>query len=792
MSVLPPPDPRGYRVVTTYEPPPPHQKVIYVKQAAMATPATTASGAPTASLVTPPSMKSHIVTPGRSHTRPCTRTLSPVSSALATPFRTTLGDPAGVVDAGKFPVAASHIQAETGGPDGPSVDVPTSRLTGSWGGGLSQSTTASPTALRSMLKEFENLLNMERAQKALALEARDKEIDSLKYQLLHHEQTLRAHPGQPQQQLDFTALLQTKEGELRSLLQLKTKEIEVLQQRLQAEEKLRHELTASCALSPTRAPAAATEQETARLRRQITNLEGRLKQAEVVADTRQQQYQSLLKELAVKESLVSRVRQLHPEDVALQTADNKTAMQLDYLETEVTSMRKLIDDLVFEKQELQQLLIQKDKQLAVMTGVDPNEASAVQLSMQAISMVQDATQLKEQIRALEVELVATNRKAQDFKERFEETYNKLAEKRQEAAVLVEALGARDLRIAKLDSLAQLREKELMQLRDDMRISICKEREQAARLQTELKILEDTHVKLREELSIRDDNALNLKSEIVRQSRYNQSAEERINVLGRELEEAQKHLQRLIKQNVAKDKYMLELERRMKENDVKRQATYLTELAKHRRLQLNLRLKEDDCRLALHDKDDQIVNLQTDLKASTKQVAAVKQLLLHSSSDSPTSTAVNKKKGDVHPNGRRGTPLGPKPAKRSPSSESPLRPQTDHPPPVLHSSPVVPDDPKRLDPVGTGIFATDSGVSSSSETDAIDAALKVMLRKPEWRTLKPLFFRLSSGVYLFGAQRVGLRWTPEGKLLGQPNVTVNEWYPFDAFVGQLVVAGTANT
>lgn len=31
---------------------------------------------------------------------------------------------------------------------------------------------------------------------------------------------------------------------------------------------------------------------------------------------------------------------------------------------------------------------------------------------------------------------------------------------------------------------------------------------------------------------------------------------------------------LIKQNVAKDQYMLELEKRMKDNDVKRQATYL--------------------------------------------------------------------------------------------------------------------------------------------------------------------------------------------------------------------------
>lgn len=72
--------------------------------------------------------------------------------------------------------------------------------------------------------------------------------------------------------------------------------------------------------------------------------------------------------------------------------------------------------------------------------------------------------------------------------------------------------------------------------------------------------------------------------------------------------------------------MVQLEKKMKDNDVKRQATYLEEIAKTRRLQLNMKLRADDARHELHHREEQIANLKTELLTYNKQVDAVKNLV----------------------------------------------------------------------------------------------------------------------------------------------------------------------
>lgn len=56
-----------------------------------------------------------------------------------------------------------------------------------------------------------------------------------------------------------------------------------------------------------------------------------------------------------------------------------------------------------------------------------------------------------------------------------------------------------------------------------------------------------------------------------------------------------------------------------------------EVAKNRKLQLDMRLREDDARHVILDKEEQIATLKNDLLTSTKQVDAVKTLLLSATS-----------------------------------------------------------------------------------------------------------------------------------------------------------------
>lgn len=58
------------------------------------------------------------------------------------------------------------------------------------------------------------------------------------------------------------------------------------------------------------------------------------------------------------------------------------------------------------------------------------------------------------------------------------------------------------------------------------------------------------------------------------------------------------------------------------------------MAKNRKLQLDIRLREDDARHALYDKEEQIANLKTELFSSAKHADVVKSLLISATSLHP--------------------------------------------------------------------------------------------------------------------------------------------------------------
>lgn len=376
------------------------------------------------------------------------------------------------------------------------------------------------------------------------------------------------------------------------------------------------------------------------LKRHLDHAEQQRRQAETVAAERQKQYQNILKDLAVSEGLIEWYKQCCPDDPALHDSVCKTASQLDYLESEAARMRKIIDDLSFEKQELQQLLIQKEKQLTLLSEVDPSspETSAIHLGVKAIAMAREATNYREKICDLEADIKNTQEELCKTRTLLEDTVQKLTEKRHEATTLVETLAAKDMRIARLETLMHHHDAEQNRQREEQRLAFMREKEKAGRLEGEIQIAMQQQTRLREELARRDDTILTLKSEVIRQSKYNQNAETRLDALTAELTEAQQALDIATQQSIEKDKCLHELEQRLKQKNLQFQESCLSDFVKSRQLKLSMRLQEDEALQTLQLRDAQISRLRSSLASSTQQVTAVKNALLQAEPTFPEQPA----------------------------------------------------------------------------------------------------------------------------------------------------------
>lgn len=133
---------------------------------------------------------------------------------------------------------------------------------------------------------------------------------------------------------------------------------------------------------------------------------------------------------------------------------------IEQKEEENRLLSRRIEGLRDERRDMKELLIQKDRQLAAAIGsTDPDckEASAVQLGVKAISMVQDNVELKEKIRILEADVLALQDEKQRREALLDETFKKLSDKRTEAAGLLEMISQRDMKIARVETFLQVGE-----------------------------------------------------------------------------------------------------------------------------------------------------------------------------------------------------------------------------------------------------------------------------------------------------------------------------------------------
>lgn len=271
-------------------------------------------------------------------------------------------------------------------------------------------------------------------------------------------------------------------------------------------------------------------------RHQIETLEMNLNQeikkrqkAETFASIRQKQYQEILHHMTICEEILNWFKERYPDNLNLDEFKSKSADQLIYNEKELFRMQKIIQNMTFEKELFQKVLIQRDKELLALKNINPTlkSLSALELTTKAVSLLQESKKSEEIISNNAAQLENAKGKIIELQEEITKLKQQLEKTRTEKTSALLLLEKCNIRLGKLE--VELEERKLQEnisKEEDVAASN-RQTEQYLRLVDELDIATEQLAKFREELAFRDNLIVTLKSEIVRQSIYNQNAEAQI-------------------------------------------------------------------------------------------------------------------------------------------------------------------------------------------------------------------------------------------------------------------------
>ncbi|CBZ53302.1 putative high molecular mass nuclear antigen [Neospora caninum Liverpool] len=323
-------------------------------------------------------------------------------------------------------------------------------------------------------------------------------------------------------------------------------------------------------------------------------------------------------DLLMKDAVISALKAGDDSDLPdVRTVDAVKTLREKEEENRLLSRR--LEAMREERRDMRELLLQKDKQLAAAMSVsdtEAKEASAVQLGVQAIAMVQDSVELREKMKRLDAELAALKEEKGRRELLLEETFRKLTDKRKEAAGLLEMVSQRDMKLARVETFLQQRNRDYDQLQEESRAALRAEAARVEKSEEEIKILQEQQGALKNIVASRDEKVTCLQNEVVRRDALIKQLEQRLKVLSQDLEQSAGHLQQLLRASAAKDAYLFELESQLRRNEVERQASYLAEVSRTRRLALETRLKEEECRAALNDKEEALASAQHELSRNS--------------------------------------------------------------------------------------------------------------------------------------------------------------------------------
>lgn len=462
-------------------------------------------------------------------------------------------------------------------------------------------------------------------------------------------------------------------------------------------------------------------------------------------------------------------------------------------------MRKRLDLLRHERQELIELLLQKERQAAVLETVDPTakEASALQLGVQAISMVHSASELREKLKIAEAEIKKLRAERVAADELQQDTFGKLTDKRREAAELLELVSQRDMKVARVEAYLQHKSRELELLAARAKERLEKEQRMREEVKQEYLVATEQCNAFKASVSNRDQKIVQLQGEVVRRDTLLKSLEERVRVLSEDLSGAHAQLQQMIRGMAAKDAYMQELEAQLRKNDTERQLAYLTEVSESRKLAYETRIQQDQCRAALNDKQEKLAAAKQELlqsqtamerirtaigAATSTENSYVRSPVLQSSAFHAHAPELELGPADL------ATDIPSVPVKQSlrsmtadflvskPASSPPARCMSKQPPSTFiqalngasHPSSTLkmPTRVRTASPHGPGTSASEHFCPPYSPVpgDAVDQAVARVFEKSEYRHLAAHICRLGPGMYLCCMKEVTMELDRDGNVV----------------------------
>ncbi|KEP59882.1 UNVERIFIED_CONTAM: hypothetical protein HHA_230340 [Hammondia hammondi] len=409
-----------------------------------------------------------------------------------------------------------------------------------------------------------------------------------------------------------TSALLRKEAELQALIEEKRLELRLLERQVNGR----------------RVAEGTSELEEVRhLRGNLCEKEMEVEQLRAEVNLARKEKGDLSADLLVKDAVISALKAGEDASDLPGVRTVEAVKTLREKEDENRLLTRRLEALREERRDMRELLLQKDKQLAAAMNVsnpEAKEASAVQLGVQAIAMVQDSVELREKIKQLNAQVAALKEEKSRRELLLEETFRKLTDKRKEAAGLLEMVSQRDMKLARVETFLQQRNRDYDQLQEQARASLKAETERAEKGEEEIKILEEQQNALKNIVASRDEKVTCLQNEVVRRDARIKQLDERLALLSQDLEQTSSHLQQLLRASAAKDAYLYELESQLRRNEVERQASYLAEVSRTRRLALETRLKEEECRVALNDKDEALTSAQHELSRNALTLQQLRQ------------------------------------------------------------------------------------------------------------------------------------------------------------------------
>ncbi|CDJ49731.1 high molecular mass nuclear antigen, putative [Eimeria brunetti] len=375
----------------------------------------------------------------------------------------------------------------------------------------------------------------------------------------------------------------------------------------------------------TTSPAGVASRGTAgpdahELQQEVKRLQMMLNSRENQLDLKEAELQDALSKLE------NRRKQGNQEQKPGDDGIDKAALQEK--DADLKAMQKRIELLRRERQDLMELLLQKERQTAVLDAVDPStkEASALQLGVQAISMVQGASELRSKLELAEAEIKQLRVDRDAAEELQQDTFEKLTDKRKEAAELLELLSQRDMKVARVEAYLQQKTRELEVFAARSKERLQKEQNKREEAEQELRVAAEQCSAFKATLANRDEKLMQLQAEVVRRDTLLKQLEERVRVLSDDLTGAHSQLQQMLKAMAAKDAYMQELEAQLRKNDTERQLAYLTEVSKSRKLALETRIQQELCRAALNEKREKLAAAKQDLFRSESAMERIRKAI----------------------------------------------------------------------------------------------------------------------------------------------------------------------